>query len=107
MGKKEAPEFERVDIDSLKPFDGNPRKISEKGLEKLKKSVESFGFTNPVLVQRSTRMIIAGHQRLKAAKAAGLETVPVIWLDFDDKTAKAYNIADNRLNQEAVMSQSD
>lgn len=101
MGKKEAPEFERVDIDSLKPFDGNPRKISEKGLEKLKKSVESFGFTNPVLAQRSTRMIIAGHQRVKAAKAAGLEKVPVIWLDFDDKTAKAYNIADNRLSQEA------
>lgn len=94
-------EFEYVEIDSLKPFKGNPRKISDKGLEKLQSSVESFGFTNPVLAQKSSRMVIAGHQRIKAAVAAGLSQVPVIWLDFDDEKAKAYNIADNRLNQES------
>jgi DNA modification methylase len=46
-------------------------------------------------------MIIAGHQRLKAAGDAGLDKVPVIFLDFDDTTARAYNIADNRLNEES------
>ena len=92
---------EYVPIGKLQPFDGNPRKISEKGLEKLQRSVEEFGFVNPILAQRGTNMIIAGHQRLKAAKAAGLTEVPVVWLDMDDATAKAYNIADNRLQDEA------
>ena len=93
--------IEYVPIGQLKPFDGNPRKISDKGLEKLQRSVEEFGFVNPILAQRGTNMIIAGHQRLKAAKAAGLTEVPVVWLDMDDATAKAYNIADNRLQDEA------
>lgn len=92
---------EYVPIGKLQPFDGNPRKISEKGLEKLQRSIEEFGFVNPILAQRGTNMIIAGHQRLKAAKAAGLKELPVVWLDMDDMTAKAYNIADNRLQDEA------
>ncbi len=90
-----------VPIDSLKPFAGNPRKITEQGLEKIKRSIEEFDFVNPVLAQRGTNMIIAGHQRIKAARAVGLTEVPVIWLDMDDMTAKAYNIADNRLQDEA------
>ena len=93
--------IEYVSTDTLVPFRGNPRKISEKGLAKLKRSVEEFGFVNPILAQRGTNMIIAGHQRLKAAQAAGLAEVPVVWLDMDDTTAKAYNIADNRLQDEA------
>lgn len=93
--------IEYVPINQLRPFGGNPRKISDKGLQKLQRSVEEFGFVNPILVQKGTNMIIAGHQRLKAAKAAGLSEVPVVWLDMDDVTAKAYNIADNRLQDEA------
>lgn len=93
--------IEYVPINQLRPFGGNPRKISEKGLHKLKRSVEEFGFVNPILVQKGTNIIIAGHQRLKAAQAAGLTEVPVVWLDMDDVTAKAYNIADNRLQDEA------
>jgi len=93
--------IEYVPINQLRPFGGNPRKISEKGLHKLKRSVEEFGFVNPILVQKGTNIIIAGHQRLKAAKAAGLTEVPVVWLDMDAVTAKAYNIADNRLQDEA------
>jgi len=92
---------EYVPIGKLQPLDGNPRKISEKGLEKLQRSIEEFGFVNPILAQRGTNMIIAGHQRLKAAQAAGLAEVPVVWLDMDDVTAKAYNIADNRLQDES------
>lgn len=85
----------------LKPYKGNPRKIEQTGIDKLKRSVEEFGFINPILAQRGTNLIIAGHQRLKAAIEAGVSEVPVILLDFDDVTAKAYNVADNRLNQES------
>src|SRR5690554_729746 len=90
-------QVEYVRPDALVPFAGNPRLMSDAALEKLRISIEAFGFTNPILVQKGTNMIIAGHQRLKAALAAGLSEVPVIFLNFDDATAKAYNIADNKL----------
>lgn len=101
MVKELKLQVDYVDIDMLIPYEGNPRKISDKGIDKLKQSIESFGFTNPILVQKSSNMIIAGHQRLKAAKKAGLKQVPVIFLDFDDVKAKAYNLADNRLADES------
>lgn len=85
MGAQTKPiKVEYVPIDKLIPFAGNPRKITEKGLEKLQRSVEEFGFVNQILAQRGTNMIIAGHQRIKAAREAGLSEVPVIFLDFDD-----------------------
>lgn len=87
--------------EELKPFVGNPRKITDVSIEKLTRSIESFGFVNPIIAQKGTNMIIAGHQRLKAAEKLGLDEVPVILLDVDDVTAKAYNIADNRLNEES------
>lgn len=89
--------LEFIEINKLKESPYNPRIHPEKALERLEKSIDKFGFTNPIMVQKSTKQIIAGHARLKAAKEAGLKKVPVIFLDFDDVTAKAYNIADNRL----------
>jgi len=99
--QREPLKVQYVDIDSLKPFEGNPRTISEKGLEKLQRSIEEYGFVNPILAQRGTNMIIAGHQRIKAARNAGLSKVPVIFLDFDEITAKAYNLMDNRSVEES------
>lgn len=96
-----------VDPQQLVPFVGNPRTISEIGLEKLQRSVEEFGFINPILVQSGTNMIIAGHQRLKAAQLAGLNSVPVIYLSMGDKEAKAYNVADNRLAEESDWAEAE
>lgn len=93
--------IQNIKIDELKPFDGNPRKISKEGLEKIKNSILKYGFTNPILVQKSTNIVIAGHQRIKAAKLAGLVEVPIIYLDFDDVHTRAYNIADNKLAEES------
>ena len=89
-----------VDIDALVPFDGNPRRIRKDGLQKLRDSIRFYGWTNPVLVQENTNMIVAGHQRVEAARAEGVRTVPVIYLPFSDVEAKAYNLADNRLQDE-------
>lgn len=94
-------ELEYVPISSLKPRPNNPRKIKPAGLAKIVRSIEAFTFLNPVLAQRGTRSIIAGHQRIKAALEAGLSEVPVLWADLDDDDAAAYNIADNRLQEES------
>ena len=96
--------IEYVDIKKLRPFAGNPRRISDEGLKKLERSIGEFGFVNPVLCWRNGAVleVIAGHQRLKAAEEQGIETVPVVILPFDDwHQAYAYNIADNRLQDES------
>jgi ParB-like chromosome segregation protein Spo0J len=88
-----------VDINELKLFPGNPRVHHD--LDLLVKSIETFGWTNPILVQEKTNRVLAGHGRLLAARKAGLKVVPVIYLDLTDELASAYTITDNRLSEKS------
>jgi len=90
-------EIKTIPISKLKFADYNPRQHPDKAIERLVKSIEKYGWTNPVLVQKGSHIIIAGHARVRAAQKLGIKKVPVIYLDFDDVTTKAYAIADNRL----------
>jgi len=90
--------IEYVPIDQLKPFAGNPRTHPEAAIEKLVASIERFGWTNPVLVDSGGR-VLAGHARLKAAKKAGIEQVPVVRLPLAGKDAELYVIADNKTQE--------
>jgi ParB-like chromosome segregation protein Spo0J len=85
-----------VPIDSLREAPYNPRVHPEKAIERLAKSIENFGIRKPIVVQKSTNTIIAGHATVTACKKLGYKTIPVAFYDCDDVTAKAYNIADNR-----------
>lgn len=70
--------IEIVDIDSIRPADYNPRRIDEHQFENLQESLRQVGFVIPVLVNNQNNVIIAGHQRTKAARAIGLKQVPAI-----------------------------
>jgi ParB/RepB/Spo0J family partition protein len=102
MAERAAPEYRELPLEELRPFEGNPRRISPEGIEKIKTSIETFGQVAPIIIQRRTNVIIAGHQRLKAMKLAGVETAHVLIVDLDDDEAHAYNIADNRLSEESA-----
>lgn len=91
-------EVKKVAVSKLNPWQGNPR-VHAAELALLVKSVEHYGWTNPILAQTGTDRIIAGHGRLEAAKALGIKEVPVIYLDLADRDADAYTIADNRLSE--------
>lgn len=93
--------FKKVPIGDLVLNDRNPRRISEHALEKLTNSIERFGFAAPVIAQKGTNLVLAGHQRLKAAERAGVTTAPVLFVDLGDEEALAYTLADNRLAEEA------
>jgi DNA modification methylase len=81
----------------LKPYKGNPRTHTKKQIAQLAKSIERFGFTNPVLVDDDGG-IIAGHGRVEAARLLGMTHVPTIALSgMSEADRKAYIIADNRL----------
>jgi DNA modification methylase len=82
-------------VGDLKPHPANPR-IGH-AIGKIVKSMETFGFTNPILTQKGTDYILAGHGRIEAAKKMNLKEVPVIELALTDTQAKAYLITDNKL----------
>ena len=63
-------QIENVPISQLNPLENNPRHHSATQIEKLKESIERFGFTNPILAHKDST-IIAGHGRVEAAKEAG------------------------------------
>ena len=88
---------EYIAIDRLKPSPTNPRTHSKKQLRQLAKAIETFGFTNPIIVSEDTT-ILAGHGRLEAAKTLGLAEIPCIRLShMSPAECRAYVIADNRL----------
>jgi ParB-like chromosome segregation protein Spo0J len=92
--------IEYIEIDKLKPYKGNPRKIDDTEMEKLRKSLRDFGFVDPVIARKSDNMVIGGHQRLIAAKHEGYETVPVVYTEFEDSKAAMLNIALNKISGE-------
>ena len=81
----------------LKPYPRNARTHSKKQVKQLARSIERFGFVNPVLVSDDGE-IIAGHGRVEAAKLLGRRTVPTLALShLSAAELRAYVIADNKL----------
>jgi ParB-like chromosome segregation protein Spo0J len=87
-----------VPLAKLRPWHGNPRKTIE-GVDQVLRSIEAFGFTNPVLVRRANNEVIAGHTRIEALKKAGATKAPVIYLDLNEVDAHTYSLADNKLTE--------
>lgn len=89
--------IERVAVDALKPYAGNARTHSKAQIKQIAKSIERFGFTNPVLIDDAGG-IIAGHGRVLAAKTIGMAVVPCLRLkDLSEADKRAYILADNKL----------
>jgi len=76
----------------------NPRKIDDHDLAALRRSLRFFGAVEPIIANRRTGRIVGGHQRVKAAQAEGLDSLPVAWVDLDDPSEKQLNLALNRIS---------
>jgi hypothetical protein len=83
-----------VSIASLKAYRGNPRRGD---VDAIAESLTNHGQYRSVVVNRATKTILAGHHVVKGAKANGQSTVNVVWVDFDEPTARAVVLGDNRL----------
>ena len=88
-------------VDALNPNPRNPRTHSKRQLRQIADSIQEFGFTNPILVDKDN-VVIAGHGRLEAAKLLGMSQVPTIRLEnLTPDQIRAYVIAENRLAEKA------
>jgi len=93
--------IEYTPVRELRPHPNNARTHSKKQIRQIAKSIEKFGFCNPVLVD-DTRQIIAGHGRVEAAKLLGIDAVPTCQLlHLSDADKRAYILADNKLAEKA------
>ncbi len=97
-----------VPIGKLREMPGNPRFISAKEMEDLKRSLRTFGMSEPIVVyagpdKAHVGEIIGGHQRWKAAKALGWKEVPVILWRGPYERAKQLNVALNKIHGEWDM----
>ena len=93
--------IEYVDINSIKPYEKNPRK-NDKAVEYVANSIKEFGFKNPIIIDKNN-VIIAGHTRLESAKRLGMNEVPIIHADdLTDEQIKAFRLADNKVSEYAT-----
>jgi len=92
--------------DSLIPYENNARSHDEKQINQIAKSIETFGFTAPILINDS-KQILAGHGRLVAAMQLGHESVPTITISqLSEDQQKAYILADNKIAINATWDES-
>ena len=105
VGKKVAPqkirmpEVKVVALSTLKAASYNPRSISPEALAGLRKSMELYGYADPIIVNRRNQTVIGGHQRLKVLRDARIESAPVSLVDLDPKAERQLNVA---LNSPAI-----
>jgi len=88
-------EYKEVKISDLNLNKNNPR-INDAAAEKLVAGIGAYGFINPVVVNKRDNMVLAGHTRIKALKKLSTDTVPVLFVDMDETTARGFAIWDNK-----------
>src|SRR5208337_1832880 len=94
--------IEHLPIGELRLDPRNPRHHSDLQIVQIARSIESFGFNVPVLIDGSNN-VLAGHGRVLAAKKIGWQVVPVIRLiHLTAAQARAFSIADNRLTENST-----
>lgn len=88
---------EYLSVDSLTPYSKNARQHKDLDIAVIKKSIEEFGFNDPIGIWGDKNYIVEGHGRLQAARELGFKEVPCIRLDhLNDKQRKAYALEHNR-----------
>jgi site-specific DNA-methyltransferase (adenine-specific) len=87
-------------IGEIKPYPKNAKEHTKAQVKKIAASIKEFGWGQPIVVNKDG-VVIVGHGRLLAAKSLGMETVPTLTVELDEERARAYRLADNKLNESA------
>ena len=94
-------QIEKIAADKMRAAEYNPRKDLKSGdaeYEKLRRSIEVFGYVEPVIWNKQTGNIIGGHQRFKVLRDMGVTEIDCVVVDLNDKNEKALNLALNKIS---------
>lgn len=89
---------QEVAVKEIRPNPYQPRKIfTEEGIKELKDSILQHGIIQPIIVKKSIKGydIVVGERRFRAAKLAGLNTVPVVIKDFTNQQMMELAVLEN------------
>ncbi len=93
-------EIKKMQITQINKADYNPRvglKPGDPAYEKLKNSIQTFGFCEPLIFNRRTGHLVGGHQRLTVLKDLGYTQAEVVVVDLPLEQEKAFNIGLNKI----------
>ena len=96
-------DIRKIPVEQLIPADYNPRKDLKPGdpeYDKLKRSIEQFGYVEPLIWNKTTGRIVGGHQRLKVLIDMGIPEVDCVVVELPEEKEKALNIALNKISGE-------
>ena len=89
-----------VPVDELTPDNKNPRKADQARSALLRLSLSKLSFLMPLFRQRSSGLLLSGHQRLTQSKSIGITAVPVVDVDVADEEVMNINLLFNRLTND-------
>lgn len=92
--------IEKIKAALLNPAEYNPRKDlrpGDKAYEKLKRSLEEFGYVEPVVWNKTSGNVVGGHQRLKVMLDLGYTEIDCVVVELDPQREKALNLALNKI----------
>ncbi len=85
-----------VPVANLIPDPNNAREHNERNINAIRDSLVLYGQVKPIVVQKKTRVVIAGNGTLEAAKLLGWEKIAAVYVEMDAVAAAGYGLADNR-----------
>lgn len=87
-----------MDVSKIKPYENNPRRIPKSAVAAVKKSIEEYGYHQPIVVDRDN-VIVVGHTRFLAMQELGIKKVEVYVTDLPEEKAREYRLVDNRTSE--------
>lgn len=93
----EAMKIVKMQVADLVAADYNPRKIKDEEFIRLKKSIQEFGYVEPIIYNKQTGRIVGGHQRHRALKELGYDEIEVVEVDLNETQEKILNIGLNKI----------
>lgn len=92
-------DIQNLPITNLVPYARNAKTHPKEQIDKIAHQISTVGFLVPIVVDKNL-MVIAGHGRLLAAQALGMDMVPVVIADhLTEDQAMAWRIADNKVSE--------
>src|SRR6186713_1677236 len=85
-------------IGAVLPYGNNPRNIPDTAINAVARSLEEFGWQQPIVVDKDM-VIVVGHTRRLAAMKLGMTEVPVYITDLPEEKAREYRLVDNRTSE--------
>lgn len=84
----------------IKAAEYNPRRDlqpEDAEYEKLRRSIEEFGYIEPIIWNERSGNVVGGHQRLKVLLEKGVEDIEAVVVDLDEKDEKILNVLLNKV----------